>query len=665
MAEYEIPDNYEELKQWLENKEEENKKLKNNIPTINTSIEADLKAERELMAKVHEITRKRREAERVRDAMKEQSRKDAQAIAAAQRRLETFASDRAIRERLKNQAEEFDRITQQHTWREFAFNHQIDGARRLASAKRGILGDKRGLGKSLTSLIWADMLDAKKVLVFAPKDVLENFKREINHWTPHRSVLILGGLNKFQRELYLNHLAALDQFLLLINYEAWRKDPMLLELIKNVRADTVIIDEAHNIKERRTSAYNGIRDIVYADNECSQCGGYPEQFTKSHGSRSLRCSVCLHEQETTGEFCSVKNVLPMTGTAILNKPQDLWTLLNLVDRVAFPSEKAFLQDYCTTNIYTGRWIFKHGGENALIKRLGPRFVKRDKNTAGVKFKEQVHVPHYIEFDKTLYPSQWRVMQEIAKYGAIKMDENVKLDIIGILPELMRRRQAITWPKGIKIWEKDEEGRKTGRVLYEAPATESIKMDKAMEIAKEIIEEDEDRLVIFSQFKEALKEFEHRFNYLGVPVVRYDGDISDSKAVEAQLDFDGKTSANHPPYTSCNPECKKWGKSCNGWKWTVILCHYKKGGVGLNLNSARQMIKLDREWNPGKEDQADGRIDRLDNTKDSVVHTIHVSGTIDSFMDSLIEEKAKIIDGFEQQHDIAEKLLAALRDKDLM
>ena len=670
MAEIEIPEDFDELKSWVENKERENVDIAEKMPELSSTLAEERKAEHELLAKLNEIRRRRQAVEAKQDELRRKARENQTVLAQAKRKLETFMSERAIQERLQAQWEEFDKVTSTYRWREFAFNHQIEGAKRLASARRGILGDKRGLGKSLTSLIWADMIGAKKILVFAPKDVLENFKREIEHWAPHRNVTILGGMNKTQRDMFLPLLTSFDQWLVLCNYEAWRRDAELIEYIKMLKADTVIIDEAHNIKEKKTSAYRGIRDIVYADNQCNVCGGDPERIRDPFsGTFKMRCSKCLHEQTITGEFCSVKNVLPMTGTAILNKPQDLWTLLNLVDRTLFPSESAFLNDYCTLDWYTNRWKFRYGGEEALIKKLGSRFVKRDKNSAGVEFKKQIHVPHYIDFDKNLYPDQWKVMEEIKKYGAIKMGEDVKLDIIGILPEILRRRQAITWPAGIKIWEWEEDSngnmRKTGRALYEAPATESIKMDKCMEIAKEIIFEDEDRLVIFSQFKEALKELERRFNALKIPVVRYDGDISDDKARQAQLDFDGKTSANHAPGTECNSECKNWGKDCNGWKWTVILCHYKKGGVGLNLNAARQMIKLDREWNPGKEDQADGRIDRLDNTKDSIVHTIHVNGTVDSFMDDLIEEKQNIIEGFETTHDTLEKMINALRDGDLM
>jgi SNF2 family DNA or RNA helicase len=682
MAEYEIPDNYEDLKSWMEEKESEQAEYRQQMPELAKLVESQRKIENELRAQLNEVARQRQQYQDQQDLIRKQVRADEAAIIAAKRKIETFASERAIAERLEREAEEFDRITGTYKWREFAFSYQLSGARRLASARRGILGDKRGLGKSLTSLIWADMVSAKRILVFAPVDVLQNFKREIEHWVPHRHVAVVGGMNKTQRDMFLRLLAGQEQYLILINYEAWRKDPEFINLLVDLKADTVIIDEAHNIKNVRTSAFQGIRDIVYGVNQCNMCYGTPERIKNPNGTGTIitRCSVCLHEPNNFDDFCSVKNVLPMTGTAFLNRPDDAWALLYLVNRVLFPSQNTFLRDYCTTNPNTGRWVFRPGGEEALIKKLGFKFVKRDKNSHEVKSEvrtmPQTIVKHDIEFDKSLYPDQWAVMEQIKHFDAILMAEDVKLDIIGLLPQLTRRRQAITWPAGIKIFEKDPEtGLSTGRILYEAPATESIKMDKAMEIASTIVNEEEDRLVIFSQFKEALKEFERRFKKLDISVIRYDGDTSRDTAQAAQLDFDGKTAPNHSWGTECNADCVNHPSNnrytghtgtCPGYRWQVILAHYKKGGVGLNLNAARQAIFLDREWNPGKEDQAMGRIDRIDNLTDSVIHTLHVSESIDNFMDNLIEEKSKMNEGFDETYsDVMEELKQALKNGDLM
>jgi SNF2 family DNA or RNA helicase len=108
------------------------------------------------------------------------------------------------------------------------------------------------------------------------------------------------------------------------------------------------------------------------------------------------------------------------------------------------------------------------------------------------------------------------------------------------------------------------------------------------------------------------------------------------AQEVQIDFDRRTSGSD-------------------YKWDVVLCHYKKGGVGLNLNAATQTILLDEEWNPGKEDQAHGRTDRMGQTEESTVHVLRVDDTVDIWMSSLIAAKAQMIDGFEVQVDLQQEL----------
>jgi SNF2 family DNA or RNA helicase len=660
MSHLELPDDFEGLKAWIQNSEEKlekdvsiGKSLSDELTTLNTE-------EQELKRKLKELETKKNSLTSTQRDLRVNARNSKAAIQNAKQRLQVVRKDAEMQSRFKEDAEFYDTITRGYQWREFAYSYQIEGAKRLAVAKRAILGDKRGLGKTLTSLIYADMVGAKKILIFAPKDVLENFQREIGHWTPHRKVHILSGMPKVQRDMFLAVLGASEECVILCNYEAWRKDKSLIKGLINVKFDTIIVDEAHNLKTKTTSNFLGVREIVYAVNQCNICGGTPEKYKDAvtqiyHD----RCSVCLQEPEDFGDFCSVKNVVPMTGTKILNKPQDIWSLLHLISREDFPDEANFLRNYCEISPYTGRWSFTSGGESALMHKLGFRIVSRTPKSAGVKIPPQTVQFHKIDFDRGLYPNQWKVIEQIRRHSAILMAEDVKLDILGVLAELMRRRQAITWPAGIQV--KDPH---TKEILYTAPVTESIKIDKAMELSKEIIVYEDDRLVIFSEFKEALKELENRFNKEGISVVRYDGDLSNYNSQVAQLDFDGKTAPNHPKDQNCNSECINWGKPCFGFKYHVILCHYKKGGVGLNLNAARQMIILDREWNPGKEDQAQGRIDRLDNKHETVVHIIHVNGSIDEFLDSLHVEKSQMIEGFESTVGL-EELKQALLDGNLM
>src|SRR5690606_37431529 len=135
-----------------------------------------------------------------------------------------------------------------------------------------ILGDKMGLGKSLTSLAAADMRMVDRLLIIVPDDVVSNFVREVRHWAPHRSVVMLGKQPKAVRSMAVEVLKKSDQYTVVLNYSAWRKDKNLLEQLKSLRFQMAILDEAHTIKNVSTSAYKGCKEVVLASNSCPECG---------------------------------------------------------------------------------------------------------------------------------------------------------------------------------------------------------------------------------------------------------------------------------------------------------------------------------------------------------------------------------------------------------
>lgn len=206
------------------------------------------------------------------DARRKQRELERQ-IQSAENRLRQALENERIKKEYQDSSVAFDKLTAGFRWREFALQHQIEGAKHLATAKRAILGDKMGLGKTLTSLIACDMLQAQKILVVVPDDVVSNFVREIQHWAPHRSVIMLGKQTKLARNMAIDLMRSLDSFIVVINYSAWRKDSSLLDRLVSLRFDTVIMDEAHTIKETTTNAYKGCAQLVLAENSCPKCRG--------------------------------------------------------------------------------------------------------------------------------------------------------------------------------------------------------------------------------------------------------------------------------------------------------------------------------------------------------------------------------------------------------
>lgn len=644
----------ERLKELVNELEVATRKAIENKNELYGELEELSEEESALLAKVAEIKAKRHAVNEKQKVLNYEARRAQERLLDSQRKFQTFMSEKAIRDRM---AEEMDALEQKSLnayWREFAFNHQIEGAKRLAVAGRAICGDSTGLGKTITSIIWLDLIGAKRVVVIAPRDVLKNFEREVNTWAPDRKTMIVQGMPKGVRDFFFMGLASAPEFLILINYEAWRRDPDMIDQITALKPDAVICDEAHNMKEGKTKAYQGVRKLVYAENvdNCVICGSELENWENPVSLvKTIRCSLCFREPEI-GDRNSVKFVLPMTGTPIMNKPQDLFTLLHLIDRQNFHSLNHFLMDYCQQDLYTQKWYFAPGGEKRLMARLGTKIVARKPDAADVKMPDLIKIPHILEFEPGLYQKQFQAIKQIENLNLEMMSDGFELIIPAIIAMYTRLRQAVTWPAGIKVRDP-----KTKAVIYECDVQESIILDKVDDIVDDAVDEG-DRVIVFSQFKEVLKEMESRLNKRGITCVRLDGDTSDAMRDEITLEFDSKSVNDNPdiemPYDEeLNPR---------GYKWKVLLANYKVGGTGLNLDLARQVIFADRGWNPATEEQAVNRTRRMNTKHKSVVlHTIHVQKTVTTWMDSLIQYKAEMQEGFNNDINMAESFIQAMRD----
>lgn len=552
---------------------------------------------------------------------------------------------------------ELDEFAPSFPWFGRAFKHQIDGGKRLALVQgRGILGDKRGLGKTLTSLITCDFVKSRKIIVFAPKETIKNFEDEIKEWAPRRTLISLIGKNKITRDLTISTLKNIDEFILTMNLESWRRDEYLVPALIDTQVDTVIIDEAHFIKESKALTSQGVQRIVHAQNMCAMCGENSLVFD----GHNMACSTfnCIGQgikyKPHDPNCMSVKHIIPMTGTPILNSPVDMWLLLNLVDPVNFKHKIDFCNLYCERN-YQGKWVFKKpryanekSGEEALLAKLGLSFIQRDRKTAGIEIPPQKIQFYDIEFDKEKYPRQYRAYRELKEKAMIFSDQfpdEVKT-VDWAITFMLRARQMMAWPMSI-VW-KDPI---TNKILFQCDVDESIKLDKAVELAQELVQEGE-RVVVFSQFTGPLKELHNRLSDTEVetstgtrkikPALLY-GATSESQRERIRYDFNAKNESN---------------------EYDIVLAHYRVGGQSLNFTAATQMIIIDEEWSPGKNEQAYGRIDRIGQTKETTVHVLQVANTIDTTMREIIEMKQDIIEGFEGKLDLADRLRRAIQDGEM-
>jgi non-specific serine/threonine protein kinase len=505
------------------------------------------------------------------------------------RKLELEKEAAIIQKSIEERRAEAEDILKDAPWRETAFDWQIEGALRLP--ERALIGDKRGLGKTLSSLIWRRLQRSKKTLICLRREVASDFIKEIYIREPDLFVYPLLGATSETRNIAAMLLRNKEEFVVVTNIESWRRNvDKTTEDILKIDYDAVILDEAHHIKNSGTGTAQGFFKLAAA----------------------------------------IPKVLELTGTPIKNRPQEMYSLLHALYPESFPRENKFLYDYCH-QVAQNKWTFSPMGLKSLVAKIDHFYLARSPEDIGRKVPPPRLIEYKLDFEAHL--EQKEAYKVMAERSLAVLNNGKVLPIISQLALMTRQAQMVSWPAGIVFTDPETEE------VIRFDVHQSVKMDWAEDLIKELVEEDE-RLILFSRFKPAIYELRKRLVEAGLSVAVITGDEKISRE-EVFNDFDLKTTPTKP-------------------KFQVLLATYQTVGESANLNAARHMILYDRFWNPGNEDQAIGRIDRINSIDQATVHIPLVDGTIDEYMTDLIDQKRNIVTDFKDASTMQANLAEHLR-----
>ncbi len=197
-------------------------------------------------------------------------------------------------------------------------HYQKSGVAYALNAKRVLIADPPGLGKTITAISTIIIADSFPCLVIAPTTLKENWKREIEDWTGKKALILSDSCkNNFQRyhaagyaDFYIVNLESLKKYF--IDHIDKGKRGMMLKDIhfkENINFfKSVIIDEFHRCKSNKSQQ---------------------SKFTK-------------------GIALGKEYILGLTGTPVVNKPIDLWPELHILNRLNdFGGYKGFIARYCS------------------------------------------------------------------------------------------------------------------------------------------------------------------------------------------------------------------------------------------------------------------------------------------------------------------------------
>lgn len=405
------------------------------------------------------------------------------------------------------------------------YPHQIIGIRVLSRQRNFILADEMGLGKSLQALtifaidVVMGRLNPASAIVICPTSLKGNWSDEIVKFTdiPH---MVLRGTPKERKAQLIEFEQMAEPKILVTNYEQIKAH--LIELNK-LRFGVAIFDEAH--------------------------------YLKNPDSQRTKASMAL---KSTRSFL-------LTGTPMLNRVNELWTLLHRCSPQEFPKYWNFTNHFCKYGGFKNKEIIGTKNMPELHTILDRYMLQRKK--ADVLDLPEVHViERHVDLTKEQQELYDQVIDElrITRYGESESDE-----IENALTKGLRLKQIC------------------GTTLPFTGEDHSAKMDQALLDDLEILANGHKKIVVFSQFLSVIQCYADRLDAAGVKVYVLTGKTVDK---EKRAEF-----------------VKTWGDDPEP---AVLVCNVAVAGVGLNMTKASHASFLDQLYVPGLNQQAIDRLHRI-------------------------------------------------------
>lgn len=450
-------------------------------------------------------------------------------------------------------------------WAETLYPYQRAAVDFMANHPSCLLADDMGLGKTVQSLSAVyeyglrsgdKALQDRPRLIVAPNSVKGSWAREVEQWT-QLPAFVIDGKTAERRRHQLTKYAQEPGASIIVNWEKLRakrvgkKIEMAEPLLTSIPWLAVIADEAHRAKNRKS-------------------------------------------QQTLGlwQLRDVPIKLALTGTPILNSPDEVWAILAWLRPEQYGRGNGRIPYWTFYDQYVdyyespfGRVVTGARNPDALRFELNDKLVRR---TKGSVLDLPPKTRRYIDID--LHPKQRKLYEEaekqmwieVAKEHGPQALEGSIIDLPNGAARCTRLRQIASSPALL------------------GGDDVSAKLDAAVEL----IEDAGQPVVVFSEFKGTCALLTERLAKRKMKTALITGDIKPDDRTDAVARFqDGELD--------------------------VIICTLDAGGVGITLTAADTVIFLERDWTPAINEQAEDRLHRIGQERNVTVVILQATDSIDT------------------------------------
>ncbi|MGZ4798169.1 MAG: DEAD/DEAH box helicase [Acidimicrobiia bacterium] len=297
---------------------------------------------------------------------------------------------------------------------------------------------------------------------------------------------------------------------------------------------------------------------------------------------------------------TAKHRIAATGTPVENHLDELWSIMTFANPGLLSTRTAFAAQYQLGG--AGNEDLDAQRLAHLRRRIAAFVCRHTKTDPGIV--DELPDRIVVRDDCLLTNEQVTLYQATARAMLDEVSEitDTKRRRLHVFAGIAKLKQICNHPASLDANDTSELAGRSG------------KLDRLVELAEEIVAEDE-AVVVFSQYAGFLRRVApHLEHALGLEVPVLHGGVPRARRDEIVERF----SAGHGG--------------------GVLAVSLRAGGTGLNLVRANHVIHFDRWWNPAVEDQASDRVWRIGQTRGVEVHTLVCPGTIEERIAKVIEAK---------------------------
>uniref|UniRef100_A0A3B4C824 DNA helicase n=1 Tax=Pygocentrus nattereri TaxID=42514 RepID=A0A3B4C824_PYGNA len=437
--------------------------------------------------------------------------------------------------------------------------YQLEGMNWLLfnwyNRKNCILADEMGLGKTIQSITFLYEIFLMGLrgpfLIIAPLSTITNWEREFRTWTEINVIVYHGSQISRQMILQYEMYHRDEQGNIVPGHFKFHGVITTFEMImadcpelKKINWRCVVIDEAHRLKNRNCKLLEGLK------------------------------------------LMNLEHKVLLTGTPLQNSVEELFSLLNFLEPMQFPSESTFLEEF--GDLKTEEQVKKL---QAILKPMMLRRLKDDVEKNLAPKEETIIEVELTNIQKKYYRA---ILEKNFAFLAKGANQHNMPNLINTMMEL---RKCCNHPYLITGAEEKilESFRKNHN-----PDAPDFQLQAMIQAAGKLVLIDKllpkliaggHKVLIFSQMVRCLDILEDYLIQRRYTYERIDGRVRGNLR-QAAIDRFCKVDSD---------------------RFVFLLCT-RAGGLGINLTAADTCIIFDSDWNPQNDLQAQARCHRIGQSK---------------------------------------------------